>query len=103
MLKLASLALALALVAAPAHADNAAAHTVSYADLNLNEPADRAVLHERVERAVNEVCGLYRGGDFRDVIACRYETRKELIEASSGLVRAALEERAPRARMAARE
>lgn len=41
-------------------AQNVQQQVVSYADLNLENAADAAILHKRIQSAARKVCGVYR-------------------------------------------
>ncbi|MDB5719446.1 MAG: UrcA family protein [Alphaproteobacteria bacterium] len=61
--KLATIAAATALVAAPAFASQRESNSrsVHYRDLDLSAPAGLATLHHRISEAVEAVCGSYGG------------------------------------------
>lgn len=79
---IASIAAAVTLAAAaPAAADQQTGRsaTVSYADLDLGDAGDRAILNRRIAAATERVCGSYAGVSSEEAIAidrCRAEARR---------------------------
>jgi UrcA family protein len=64
--------------------------TVQYTDLELSNPADRAELNQRVDRAIAQVCRRRFRSPLEDLAACRTALREHVVEQSSGAVRSAL-------------
>ena len=64
-------ALCLATAAMGAHADEAPARTVRYADLNVNTPAGAAVLYQRIRYAAEQVCGDVNARQLKEAMAAK--------------------------------
>jgi UrcA family protein len=63
---------------------------VTYDDLNLANPADRATLNERVDKAVAQVCRARFVAPMEDLAACRAALHEHVVSQTSGAVRSAL-------------
>jgi len=85
----AALAAATAAPAAASIAVPAGSRIVSYADLDLNSPAGRARLEQRIGAAVRVICGEPLRGDLRNeraVRACRAATLANVVRPATAAI-----------------